>query len=96
MGSTLAMVTSQAEQQALSSKISKKTWIGLHRDPKDISRWLWIDGTRPTYTNWNTGEPNGLHERCGEIWTSAYKWRWNDESCSSARQYVCETSARGR
>lgn len=51
MGSTLAMVTSQAEQQALSPKISQFTWIGLHRDPKDISRWLWIDGTRPTYTN---------------------------------------------
>ena len=49
------MVTSQAEQQALSPKITQFTWIGLHRDPKDISRWLWIDGTRPTYTNWNTG-----------------------------------------
>ena len=96
MGSTLAMVTSQAEQQALSPKISQFTWIGLHRDPKDISRWLWIDGTRPTYTNWHAGEPNSLHERCGEMWSSAYKWGWNDESCSSARQYVCETSARGK
>ena len=96
MGSTLAMVTSQAEQQTLSPKISQFTWIGLHRDPKDISRWLWIDGARPTYTNWHAGEPNSLHERCGEMWSSAYKWGWNDESCSSARQYVCETSARGR
>ena len=62
MGSKLAMVTSQAEQQALASKISQDVWIGLHRDPNDHSRWMWVDGSRATYTHWRNREPMIMEE----------------------------------
>ncbi|CAH3140680.1 unnamed protein product, partial [Porites evermanni] len=91
LGSTLAMVKSQGEQQALSHKISNTVWMGLHRDPKDTSRWLWVDGTRATYTNWRTGEPNnvGENEGCGMIWPASHNWEWNDGPCSSSLPYIC-------
>lgn len=93
LGSNLVVIHSQAELQALTSKIpeSQTTWIGLHRDPKDKSHWLWVDGSRPTYTHWNTGEPNGLHEECTHMYPKGRGWKWNDQGCSGAYPYVCET-----
>lgn len=94
MGSKLAMVTSQVEQQALASKISKDVWIGLHRDRNDNSRWMWVDGARATYTHWRNGEPNdqGGNEDCTHMYPPIGKW--NDEPCSRGRQYLCETKGR--
>ena len=89
--SQLVVINSQAEQQAIASKISRTTWIGMHRDPKDKSRWLWVDGSRPTYTNWNTGEPNGRHEECAQMYPKIHGWEWNDAICTVAYPYVCET-----
>ena len=97
LGSNLVMVKSQAEQQALASKISQSIWMGLYRDPKDTSRWLWVDGTRVTYTNWYQGEPNNrVSEQCGMMWSADYAWHWNDGGCSYALYYVCETTGRSK
>ncbi|XP_073250429.1 uncharacterized protein [Porites lutea] len=94
MGSKLAILTSQAEQQALASKISQDVWIGLHRDPNDNSRWMWVDGSRTTYTHWSNREPNdhGGNEDCTYMFPPAGKW--NDSPCSHGRQYLCETKGR--
>ena len=96
MGSHLAMVKTHAEQQALWPKMGTTVWIGLHRDPKDNSRWLWIDGSRVTYTNWYSGEPNGALEKCGEMYPSSYKGKWNDAPCNINRYYLCETKGKER
>ena len=92
MGSTLATVKSQAEQQALTPKISQTVFIGLYRDPKDTSRWLWVDGTQASYTHWYKGEPNGRSsgENCAEMYPTSYAGRWNDMGCSGTRGYICE------
>ncbi|XP_078360841.1 CD209 antigen-like protein A isoform X4 [Oculina patagonica] len=45
LGSNLVVINSQAEQQAIAAKVSQRTWIGLYRNPKDKSRWLWVDGS---------------------------------------------------
>ena len=96
LGSKLVVINSQAEQQALGSKIpgGQLTWIGLYRDPKDKSRWLWVDGTRPTYTYWKTGEPNnyGSREECVHMNSNVYGWKWNDNICTAkSYPYICET-----
>ena len=91
LGSDLVVINSQTELQALTSKVSQTVWIGMHRDRKDKSRWLWVDGSRPTYTHWYPGEPNGLHEECAEMYSKVHGCQWNDQPCSSARLYVCET-----
>lgn len=88
MGSTLAIVNSQAEQQALKPHIKwTSTWIGLHRYLFDKRRWLWVDRSRLTYTHWARYEPNNIHEECVEMRSSA---RWNDLRCSRRLRYICE------
>ena len=89
-------MTSQAEQQALASSVAKPTWIGLHRDPKNMSRWLWVDESLVTYTNWHTGEPNdfGGDENCVELLTSYRGAEWNDKNCNRSLRYVCEISGK--
>ena len=94
LGSDLVVITSQTEQKALSSQIpdSQRTWIGMHRDPKDKSRWLWVDGSRPNYTPWNTGQPDGPHQECALMYSKENGgWKWNDLECSASFPYVCET-----
>jgi len=85
------MIKSQAELQALGPKITKTTWIGLHRNPKDKSRWMWVDGSQATYTHWYKGEQNNVAEECGQMYTAAHGWKWNDLGCSASLNYVCET-----
>ena len=94
LGSNLVVINSQAEQQAIATKVSKRTWIGMHRDPKDKSRWLWVDGSRPTYTYWYTRQPDSLHEECAEMYPKVYGWKWNDKECYATFPYVCETGGR--
>ena len=62
-GSHLVVINSRAENQALGSRVihsSHHMHIGLHRDPKHQSRWLCVDGSRPTFTNWRSGEPDNV------------------------------------
>ena len=59
--------------------------------------WLNVEGNVPTYTNWNSGEPNdgdryeNGNQNCGRMWDIG---TWDDVSCSSsASPYVCEFGA---
>jgi len=94
LGATLAMVTSKAEQQALALKKIPNVWIGLHRNPKDTSRWLWVDGTQASYTHWSQGEPNnhGGYEGCTHMFPPS--GLWNDAPCSNSYRYLCETNGK--
>ena len=93
LGSDLVVINSHTELQALTSQIpeSQISWIGMHRDPKNKSHWLWVDGSRPTCTHWYTGEPNSLHEDCAEMYNKVNGWKWNDLRCSASLPYICET-----
>ncbi|XP_068699628.1 uncharacterized protein [Montipora foliosa] len=95
MGSSLAMLKTHAEQQAVWRKVGKRVWIGLHRNPNDSSQWLWIDGSQVTDTNWYTGEPNnaGGYEGCGEMYSSSRRGTWNDQPCNDTLLYLCEAKA---
>ena len=93
MRSTLALVKSPAEQQAVASIISQKIWIGLQRDSKDNSSWLWVDGSHAKYFNWAIGQPSntGRKEFCVHIFP---KGKWNDKKCTAVHHYLCETNGR--
>ncbi|KAL9968062.1 hypothetical protein ACROYT_G026388 [Oculina patagonica] len=68
LGSELVVINSQAENQAVSQITGGRgTYIGLYRNPKDKSRWLTLDGSRPIYTYWYSGEPNSLGEECAHM-----------------------------
>ena len=99
LGSKLAMLTSEAENQLLAPKVSTHSWIGLHRDPKIESRWLWVDGSHATYTSWNRGEPNNINgpEDCVELYPASNNpGKWNDAPCTNPRHYICEIKGKKR
>ncbi|MGN0542908.1 MAG: leucine-rich repeat protein [Acutalibacteraceae bacterium] len=62
IGGHLVTISDQAEQDAISSLfyLPKKWlyWIGFYDSNLD-GTWEWVTGEPVTYTNWNTGEPNG-------------------------------------
>ena len=85
IGTRLAVLNSQSLK-----KTKIPSWIALHSDPKNSSRWLWIDGSRAIYPNWDSGEPNnyrGVPEDCVELRTNG---KLNDLPCSRSLPYFCE------
>lgn len=98
LGSKLVVINSQAENLAVGDKTGGQgTLIGLHRNPKDKSRWLGLDGSRPTYTPWASGEPNnyGGNEDCAHMRSKSSGYKWNDVACHLySLPHVCETSGK--
>ncbi|CAB4017967.1 Hypothetical predicted protein [Paramuricea clavata] len=90
-GGDLALPTRQTN--ALISKFarnggSRQTWVGIFR--RYEKRFINVEGRDQVYTNWNSGEPNnsGGNENCVVMYTNTA--RWNDASCSSNHDFVCE------
>ncbi|CAH1238883.1 SCUBE1 [Branchiostoma lanceolatum] len=67
-------------------------WIGC-TDRQVEGTWRWSDGTRLSYTNWDSGEPNDQHgEDCGEIRKYNFGFTgWNDQDCALERRPLCQT-----
>ena len=90
------MLNTEAEQQALALELSFHykvvTWIGLHRDSKNKSQWLWVDGSNAVYTNWAEEEPNneGGREDCVGIPSYLAPAKWSDMACNISLSPVCE------
>ncbi|XP_075131890.1 C-type lectin domain family 17, member A-like [Leptodactylus fuscus] len=84
-GSTLVSLTNKEQMDALKSTLAKgHYWIGLRR-AKEPEKWIWLDGSPLSYSNWNKGEPNNLpNEDCCE---STYG-NWNDLPCSATMKYI--------
>jgi hypothetical protein len=65
-----------------------KPFINLvrHQDKKFYT----VQGVKPSYTNWNSGEPNSpQQEHCGQLLVH-HNGRWNDVSCHSKYHYICQ------
>ena len=98
-GYHLATLDSERENRRLATVLeaygsSTSYWIG-YNDLDVEGEWAWEDGSPSGFESWNlaTGEPNGgTSENCGMMYVQLYDWhgRWNDESCTSGKRYVCE------
>ena len=88
LDSTLAIISSHSEQQALNPFINTTTWIGLHRQQSNKTLFLWLDGSPPIYTNWGRREPSNIVEECVEM--RSFDAAWNDLACSRRHRYICE------
>ncbi|XP_056115257.1 CLECT domain-containing protein [Rhinichthys klamathensis goyatoka] len=62
-------------------------WIGLERDGRDKTKWMWSEGGEATITFWNEGEPNNDNEKCGTIDKRTYKLC--DGDCSGKQEFYC-------
>ena len=90
LGANLAILNSQAKVAAVSSKIKYWSWIALHRDPTDGSKWLWIDGSLTNYTNWDSNQPNNWRGIQDCVATKFGKW--HDIRCNLTFLPICEKS----
>ncbi|TRY84221.1 hypothetical protein DNTS_026642 [Danionella cerebrum] len=67
-------------------------WIGLN-DVASEGNWEWSDGSTyyPYLSFWKPGQPDNWagDEDCGQV-QGLSDGRWNDESCSAKRQYICK------
>ena len=84
------MLDSPAEQREI--VWGSRTWIGLHRDSSNKSRWQWIDGSLAVYLNFADNQPNNWKgtEDCVEMYPSR---KWNDLNCNTSLHYSCELSS---
>jgi hypothetical protein len=63
-------------------------WIGMNNKH---GRWLWVDNSITTFSNWNVGEPVWRRDRCAEI--VPHRWaagRWNSAYCFKLNGYICK------
>ncbi len=81
----LIVIKSQAQNDFAHSLLpddQTRAWLGLTDEVKE-GVFLWIDGTKPSYTNWNPGEPNNADgdEHYGEMHPNG---KWNDKEGAPA------------
>ena len=89
LGGDLAIIRSAAENVFIFKLLIKQStvqrwgvWLGFVR--KADNKFYWIDGTAMAngYTDWGSGEPNGVSEKCGNMFgTERRAGKWNDISC---------------
>ncbi len=90
-GSAMVIINNAAENEWLRQQVANlgvsNPWIGLN-DIGTEGLFLWTDGTVPTYTNWNSGEPNNAgNEDCAQLLNTG---KWNDLQCATAQSILCE------
>uniref|UniRef100_A0A8C9V7M3 C-type lectin domain-containing protein n=1 Tax=Scleropages formosus TaxID=113540 RepID=A0A8C9V7M3_SCLFO len=93
-GADLVIINSK-EEQAFIDHFQSPFWIGLS-DKEREGTWKWVDGTiMPQYEGtWCFGQPDNFEQDEDCVQTRLTEldpsMRWNDLSCDSALQWVCE------
>lgn len=70
-------------------------WIGASNlgSSGGIFHWFGSDKKKVGYANWQDGEPShswqGQEENC-VLLANEWNYKWNDFSCDSSQNYVCE------
>ena len=95
LGGYLAEIQSHDENRFVAGMLPPNDkldlWIG-YNDLEEEGRWLWTNtGTRGTFTNWNSGEPNNSHDQdCAAIERVHGRTTWDDQFCDRHQFSVCE------
>jgi hypothetical protein len=93
----LATINTAAEQAFLAKLVAPTTTSYGHHIGANIpsgTTFVWRDGTALTYTNWASGEPNEVAQKCAAMQKAG---RWEDKRCTSTSAaaddqafYLCE------
>ncbi|XP_053087518.1 C-type lectin domain family 6 member A-like [Pangasianodon hypophthalmus] len=103
-GGHLVIITSQTEQDFVSSQIKETHWIGLN-DLETEGKWMWVNNQPLNETgvtfwfsapegpnepdNWKNEDPSG--ENCASLGHEIGDTRkWFDASCRKLKQFICE------
>ncbi|XP_050729648.1 macrophage mannose receptor 1-like isoform X1 [Eriocheir sinensis] len=86
---SLATISSQTQQVAITAMLSQSVWIGLN-DRKEENTFVWADGSDYNYASWNDENPSNFQdaEHCVES-RKSYGYLWNDNSCNNTMKFLC-------
>uniref|UniRef100_A0A8C7JEK1 C-type lectin domain-containing protein n=1 Tax=Oncorhynchus kisutch TaxID=8019 RepID=A0A8C7JEK1_ONCKI len=77
-------------EQTFLTNLNKRIWIGLTDKDKE-GTWKWVDGTPLTTTYWMGKNPdNKMEEDCAEISIGPVEGNWDDFSCATHLNRICE------
>ena len=96
-GAFLAIPRSQAENDFLTGLLPDTVfWIGIN-DIEEEGNFVAVDGGEISWTNWDTGEPNGgVSENAVELINCCgNSGRWNDLPVSRNKTFVCSIYIEG-
>ncbi|XP_070560937.1 C-type Lectin CRL-like [Ptychodera flava] len=99
----LASIHSRQENDKILSVCpeSYDLWIG-YNDKELAGNWVWADSSEVSYTNWDSGEPDGNSRGIGigdgMINCAAQRNEgilpggkgWEDEECTSKKRFTCK------
>ncbi|XP_017541025.2 C-type lectin domain family 6 member A-like isoform X1 [Pygocentrus nattereri] len=103
-GGHLVIITSQAEQDFVSSRVGEHHWIGLN-DLDTEGKWVWVNNQTLNETgvtfwfkrtnhpdepdNWTQMDPSG--ENCASLGDeNGNTNKWFDAYCHKLKKYICE------
>lgn len=103
-GGQLAKLTSANEYEKFIAFIwnldkSIEVWIGLNDQEYERNNfkdaWVWADGVRAFYTNWEANKPNNHNgnEDCVKVWRVGAGSYWDDDDCHKQLRYVCSRAS---
>lgn len=88
MYTDLVTVRTESENDQLTRMVSRKHWIGLHRE-----RWAyWSDHNPTSFTNWNIGQPDNSGApvaSCAMV--DATTGKWLDTDCEESHFFICQS-----
>jgi hypothetical protein len=101
MGGQLAVVPDAKTWEFIKGLTKTKVWLGA-TDEKVEGEWVWVDGTKVTFTSWVAGNPSNTNGSENYLTTAPkYGGNWNDwpKDWDAAKDapvvgYICEWQAR--
>ncbi|XP_061857527.1 pulmonary surfactant-associated protein A [Colius striatus] len=89
-GGSIAAPRNQGENDAILyfvKSFNTYAYLGI-KESLIPSKFLFLDGTRLSYTNWHVNEPSGKgEEECVQMYTDG---TWNDKRCNQNYLIVCQ------
>ncbi|CAD5117473.1 DgyrCDS6238 [Dimorphilus gyrociliatus] len=95
-GGDLVSIHSRKENEFVVNLITAgpKIYTGLLKESgvSAVQNFLWTDGSKVTYYNWEHGEPNNVPApaNCVHIQRGIKEHKWQDSSCYEEVPYVCK------
>ena len=100
-GSFLAIPRSEAENDFIAGLIPHENiWIGIN-DIEEEGKFVAVDGSDISYTNWHPEEPSGTGWRGddedgveirGSSRKRAHQKKWNDKEIHTINKFICSKS----
>ena len=98
LGGQLVVIHDEATWKFVKNLTKASVWIGA-TDEKTEGEWVWVDGTKMTFTSWAAGQPD--NQGGAENYLSTWRGDWNDapkdwnfQKESPVQGYICEWSVK--